>query len=507
MTNPATRAAYYRQRDEAAAKNALLAPQPSLSHYVFGKVMPQAVPLEEAVLGAIMLDREAMEAVSDILRPESFYTDSHKLIYRAALALHVRSEPIDLLTLTEEIRKSGDLEKVAGGYYLVELSNKVASAANIEYHARIIAQKFVQREMIRVSTETIRDAYEDTTDALSLLDTFSRQVSDIESGKSANSGGMLGDLVFQTVIDCETASQQGTGITGIRTGLRELDNLTGGLQDSDLIILAARPGMGKTSLALTIAMNASKDDGVPTAVFSLEMSKGQIVQRIAASEAAINISDLRRGKVTQADKARLSHAAEGLAHVPLHIDDTPSLTLAQARAKCRKLVKTMGLRLAIFDYIGLFGSDENDRSGNREQEVGKISRGLKALAKELGIPIILLSQLSRAVETRGGAKRPMLSDLRESGSVEQDADIVGFIYRPEYYLIMEDENGQSTAGMAEIIIAKHRNGAVDTLKVGFADVFARFHNLGDKPFPAHNLPPFNPAAGFPARRNEEENPF
>lgn len=487
-TQKRKRTANFRSRNERAETEALLSPNPDLSDYVFGRVMPQALPLEEAVLGAIMLDRDAMDRVSQILRPESFYSDPHKLIYRAAIALFERNEPIDLLTVTEEMRRRGDLDKVDGGIYIVELANRVASAANIEYHARIVAQKFVQREIIRVGTDAIRTAYEDSTDAIEHLDNFEQAVMEIESGKSAKASTDIATLMARTAIDADAARSK-KGVTGIPSGIRVLDELTGGFQDSDLIILAARPGMGKTSLGLTIARNAAKDYRVPVAFFSLEMSNAQLAQRIAASEAAINIADLRQGKVTDMDLQAISSAAESFSNVPLYIDETASLSIMQLRGKCRNLKKEHGIRLVIVDYLGLMEGDGD----NREQVVSKISRRLKGIAKELNVPVIALSQLSRAVESRGGSKRPGLSDLRDSGGIEEAADMVCFIYRPEYYHIAEDESGNSTQDMAEIIIAKHRNGRTDTVKVGFTDFLAKFHNLGEKPFPQTEAPAWSPA--------------
>jgi len=821
---------------------------------VFGKVQPQAVPLEEAVLGALMLDREALPLVMDILRPESFYLESHQLIYKAAIRLFERSNPIDLLTLTEEMRKSGDLDKVAGGYYLVELSNKVASAANIEYHARIIAQKHIQRELIHVSTRTIRDAYEDTTDVFNLLDEAEKGLFGITQNNLSRSYESMGSLSSKVLKQIEELSKKTDGLTGTPSGFTDLDRLTSGWQPSDLVIIAARPGMGKclgrgtrvlmyngtlknvedlapgellmgddstprtvlsvttgrekmywvrqnkgidyrvneshilslkrsrtewrhtngdvlnisvrdflqqspkfrsnykgyrvtvefptkplslspyflglwlgdgtasgssiattdhevvaylegyaselgltlkrqvsdpqkcpmycianertkalgyslqgilrqlnllnnkhipqdflvnstanrlellaglidsdghylvqsngfeitqndeqlahqikflcnslgfrtslsakraqissigfestvwrlriygdldrvpvriqrklpnpwkspinwqvtgitieedqvddyfgfeldgnglflledmtvthnTSMVLATALNAARDFNKGVALFSLEMASTQLVQRLISMEAEISGSKMRNGKLEDYEWQALQSTVERLNSVPIFIDDTPAINIFELRAKCRRLKQQYDIQVVIVDYLQLMtgASDSSKGGGNREQEIASISRALKSLAKELNVAVLALSQLSRAVETRGGSKRPQLSDLRESGSIEQDADIVAFIYRPEYYQIMEDENGQSNKGIAEFIIAKHRHGALDTVKLKFTDTFAKFENLNDPAFSAANMPlagPFQPSGiTRGSRMNEEDIPF
>ncbi|MBK7939906.1 MAG: replicative DNA helicase [Lewinellaceae bacterium] len=483
-----------------------------LSNYVFGKVQPQALPLEEAVLGALMLDREALPMVMDILRPESFYLEAHQHIYRAIIKLFERSNPVDLLTVTEELRKSGDLEKIGGGYYLVELSHRVASAANIEYHARIIAQKHIQRELISVSTRTIRDAYEDTTDVFNLLDDAEKGLFAITQNNLSRSYESMGTLSSKVLKQIEELAGKTDGLTGVPTGFTDLDRLTSGWQPSDLVIIAARPGMGKTSLLLAMALNAAKDFGKPVAMFSLEMASTQLVQRLISMEAEIPGSKMRNGKLEDWEWQLLQTTVERLNSVPLFIDDTPAINIFELRAKCRRLKMQHNIQMVIIDYLQLMtGASENNRSANREQEIAGISRALKSLAKELSIPVIALSQLSRAVEVRGGSKRPQLSDLRESGAIEQDADIVSFIYRPEYYQILEDENGQSLKGIAEVIIAKHRHGALETVKLKFTDTFAKFGNLDDPAFSGLHDPltgPFAPSGiTMQSRMNEEDIPF
>jgi replicative DNA helicase len=488
----------------------------ALSDYVFGKVQPQALPLEEAVLGALMLDKDALPVVLDILRPESFYSDAHQLIFRAILRLFEKSHPVDLLTVTEELKRTGDLEAVGGGFYLVELTNRVASSANIEYHARIVAQKQIQRELIKVSTQTIRDAYEDTTDVFTLLDEAEKGLFAVTQNNLSRQYESMGALASKTLKILEELKNKKDGLTGVPSGFSSLDRLTSGWQPSDLIIVAARPGMGKTSYTLALARNAAMDFGKPVALFSLEMSSTQLVQRLISMEAEIPGSKLRSGKLEDYEWQQLHTTIERMSAAPIFIDDTPGINIFELRAKCRRLKMQHDIQMVIIDYLQLMsGSSENNRNANREQEISNISRSLKGLAKELNVPVIALSQLSRAVEVRGGSKRPQLSDLRESGAIEQDADIVTFIYRPEYYQILEDETGQSLKGIAEIIIAKHRNGALDTVKLRFTDQFAKFGDLGDPNF--DSFPTSDPfAAPFeatavitrPSKMNDDEDiPF
>jgi replicative DNA helicase len=453
-----------------------------LSNYVFGKVQPQALPLEEAILGAIMLDKDALPVVLDILQSESFYSDGHKMIYRAMLKLFEKSQPVDLLTVTEELKKSGELETIGGPYYLVELTNRVASAANIEYHARIISQKHIQRELISVSTKVIRDAYEDTTDVFQLLDDAEQGLFQITQQNLSRGYESIGTIAGRTLKMLEELSEKEEGLSGVPTGFTELDRLTSGWQASDLIIIAARPGMGKTAFTLALARNAALDFGKGVALFSLEMANVQLVQRLISMEAEIPGSKLRGGQLEEYEWQQLHSAIEKMSEVPIFIDDTPGINIFELRAKCRRLKMQHDIQLVVIDYLQLMTGGPDQKNGNREQEISAISRALKGLAKELNVPVIALSQLSRAVETRGGNKRPQLSDLRESGAIEQDADIVSFIYRPEYYNILEDEEGQSLKGIGEIIVAKHRNGALKTVKLKFTDHFAKFTNLDDPNF-------------------------
>ncbi len=481
-----------------------------LANYVFGKLPPQAVPLEEAILGAIMLDKEALPVVMDILRAETFYNDGHKAIFKAMLRLFERSQPIDLLTVTEELKKGGELDVAGGPYYLVELTNRVASAANIEYHARIVSQKHIQRELIKVSTKVIHDAFEDTTDVFQLLDDAEQGLFSITQQNLSGSFESMGSLTSQALKQLEELSNKKEGLTGVPTGFVELDRLTSGWQASDLIIVAARPGMGKTSFILALARNAAMDFEKGVAIFSLEMSKIQLVQRLISMEAEIESKKLRGGRLEDYEWQQLNSCIEKMSETPIYIDDTPGINIFELRAKCRRLKKQHDIQLVVIDYLQLMSGGPDSKNGNREQEISQISRSLKGLAKELNVPVIALSQLSRAVETRGGAKRPMLSDLRESGAIEQDADIVSFIYRPEYYQILEDEEGQSLKGVAEVIVAKHRNGALDTLKLRFTDHFAKFSDLEDPDFnelPASNNDGNANIITRQSRINDDDIPF
>lgn len=448
----------------------------------FGKVQPQAVPLEEAVLGAIMLDKNALPTVLDILQPDSFYVEAHRFVYEAMLRLFEKTHPIDILTVHEELKSEGHIDQVGGPNYLVDLTNKIASSANIEYHARIIAQKHIQRELIRASTTIIQDSFDDTKDVFELLDDAERNLFEITQQNLNRGFESIGSLAIKAQKQLEELASKSEGLTGVPSGFSELDRLTSGWQSSDLIILAARPGMGKTAFTLSLAKNAAMDHNRPVAIFSLEMSNIQLVQRLISMEAEISSRKLRNGQLEAHEWQQLHSAVEKLSTVPIYIDDTPAINSFELRAKCRRLKMQHDIQLVVIDYLQLMsGNIDSKRSGTREQEISSISRALKGMAKELNVPVIALSQLSRAVETRGGEKRPMLSDLRESGAIEQDADIVSFIYRPEYYDITESE-GVSLKGIAEIIIAKHRNGALETVKLKFIDQFAKFTNLDEFDF-------------------------
>lgn len=446
------------------------------SQWEHGKVPPQATDLEEAVLGAIMLEKDALTQVIDILKPEVFYKEAHQIIFSAISRLFGKSEPVDILTVTNELKNSGELDLVGGPYYITQLTNRIASAANVEYHARIISQKFIQRELIRISSEIIKDAFEDTTDVFDLLDRAEQNLFSVSESNLRRNYDDMQSLVTDAIAEIEAGKGQEGHLRGIPSGFTDVDRVTNGWQKSDLVILAARPGMGKTAFVLSMARNCAIDFGKAVAVFSLEMSAIQLVTRLISSETQLSADKLKKGNLESYEWEQLHSKIAKLTDAKLLIDDTPALTVFELRAKCRRLKAQHDIDMVIIDYLQLM-SGSGDAKGNREQEISTISRSLKALAKELDIPVIALSQLSRAVETRGGSKKPILSDLRESGAIEQDADMVMFIYRPEYYKIEVDEDGNSTAGIAEICIAKHRNGALKDIPLRFIDKFAKFADL------------------------------
>ncbi|MBC7745275.1 MAG: replicative DNA helicase [Flavobacterium sp.] len=445
-----------------------------------GKLPPQAIDLEEAVLGALMLEKDALSAVIDILNPSVFYKDSHQKIFEAIHILFQKSSPVDILTVTAQLRQQGHLEMIGGAYYITELTNRVASAANIEYHARIISQKFIQRELIRISTEIISNAYEDTTDIFDLLDTAEKNLFDIAQNNLRRDSRRMDDIIRESLDNLEKIKDRVDGLTGIASGFTALDRITSGWQPSDLVIIAARPSMGKTAFVLSCARNAAVQFNKPVVVFSLEMSSVQLVNRLISGEAEIEQEKIRKGHLAEWEWQQLHSKIGKLTEAPLFIDDTPALNIFEFRAKCRRLKAQYDIQLIIVDYLQLMHGKGEGKGGNREQEIGSISRALKSVAKELNVPVIALSQLSRAVESRPGAqKKPMLSDLRESGSIEQDADMVLFLYRPEYYGLTEDEQGRSTIGLAEVIISKHRNGETGTVPLKFVGKFVKFTDVDE----------------------------
>lgn len=475
-----------------------------------GKVQPQAVDLEEAVLGAMMLEKDAVSAVIDILSPAVFYKDSHKKIMGAIASLFAKSEPVDILTVTNELKSNGELEMVGGPYYITMLTSRIASTANVEYHARIILQKHIQRELIRISSVIIRDAFEDTTDVFDLLDRAEQNLFSVSESNLRRSFEDMPSLVKQAITDIENAKNADEHMRGVPSGYVDIDRITSGWQKSDLIILAARPSMGKTAFALNMARNIAVEFNKPIAFFSLEMSSVQLVTRLISSESELKSDKLKRGDLQSYEWQQLTDKVANLVEAKMFIDDTPALSIFELRAKCRRLKQQHDIQMIFIDYLQLM-SGGSDSKGNREQEISQISRSLKALAKELNVPVLALSQLSRAVETRPGqAKRPILSDLRESGAIEQDADLVLFIYRAEYYKIDTFEDGSPTQGVSEIIIAKHRNGAVGDVKLRFIADFARFEDYSDggSGFSADDV-----SAGiksFPSKMNsmnEDDTPF
>ncbi len=464
------------QDNQNKTRKRLINPAPAVSGEM-GKLPPQAVELEEAVLGAMLLEREALSTVIDILSKEAFYKEQNGRVFAAMVALFNRSEPVDILTVTQELKRTGELELVGGAYYVSALTNRIASAANIEFHARIVAQKYLQRELIRLSTETIKVAYEDSTDVFELLDETTKNIFEILDSNVRKQHDKMSTLIAKALVEIEVASNQKEGLLGVPSGFTSLDRITGGWQKSDLLILAARPGMGKTAFVVSMAKNAAVEFNKPVAIFSLEMSSLQLVKRLISSETEIAQDKILKGNLDNHEFVQLNERIKKLSVAPLYIDDTPALSVFELRAKARRLKENQKVELIIIDYLQLM-SGGADAKGNREQEISHISRNLKSLSKELEIPIIALSQLSRQVENRpGGSKRPQLSDLRESGAIEQDADMVMFIYRPEYYGLEVDENNEPTRGKAELIIAKNRHGALDTVKLRFIGQYAKFADL------------------------------
>ncbi|ARN77624.1 replicative DNA helicase [Nonlabens spongiae] len=445
-----------------------------------GKVPPQALDLEKVVLGALMIDGKGVDEVIDLLTPEAFYHKAHQSIFESIDTLFKSGSPVDLLTVSAQLRKDKKLDAIGGDHYLVQLSQLVSSTAHIEFHARIILQKFIQRSLIKISTEIINDSYDEATDVFDLLDKAESKLYEVTQGNIRKSTETAMDLVRQAKERIEEIANR-DGLSGIPTGFTDLDRLTSGWQPSDLIIIAARPGMGKTAFTLSMARNIAVGSNTPVAFFSLEMSSVQLITRLISSETGLSSEKLRTGKLEPFEWEQLNVKVKDLEQAPIFIDDTPSLSIFDLRAKCRRLASQYGIKLIMIDYLQLMTANTGNKNGNREQEISTISRNLKALAKELDVPVIALSQLSRAVESRGGSKRPLLSDLRESGAIEQDADIVSFIYRPEYYNMEEwdDDDRSPTKDQAEFIVAKHRNGATDAIRLKFLGQFGKFDNLDD----------------------------
>ena len=441
-----------------------------------GKLPPQALDLEEAVLGAMMIDKKGIDEVIDILHPDAFYDKRHQEIYAAIYALFQNSEPIDLLSVSNQLKKNGKLEIAGGDFYLIGLTQKVASSAHIEFHSRVILQKFIQRKLISISSDIIENAYDETMDVFDLLDDAEAKLFEVTQGNLKKGAERADSLVQQSINKIQEISTK-EGMSGLATGFTKLDALTSGWQPSDLIIIAARPGMGKTAFVISMAKNMAIDFNHAVAIFSLEMSSVQLITRMISSETGLTSEKLRKGNLEPHEWEQLNVKVKKLSDAPIFIDDTPALSIFDLRAKARRLVSQHGVRILIIDYLQLMTA--GGAGGNREQEISTISRNLKALGKELNIPVIALSQLSRSVETRGGSKRPLLSDLRESGAIEQDADIVSFIFRPEYYGMTEwdDDDHSPCEGQGEFIVAKHRNGGLDNIRLKFTGHLAKFSDL------------------------------
>jgi replicative DNA helicase len=491
---------YFRSMENIRNINPVKVDKTTIISLEKGKLQPQVLDLEEAVLGAMMIDKKGVDDVIDILQPDAFYKEAHKHIFEAIVQLFTETQPIDLLTVSAQLKKNAKLELAGGDFYLIQLTQKISSSAHIEFHSRIILQKFIQRSLIRISTEIIEDSYDETTDVFDLLDKAESKLYEVTQGNIKRSSETAQSLVLQAKKRIEEIAGQ-EGLSGVATGFDKLDKITSGWQPSDLIIIAARPAMGKTAFVLSMARNMAIDFGMPVALFSLEMASVQLITRLISSETGLSSEKLRTGKLEKHEWEQLSTKVKNLEKAPLYIDDTPSLSIFDLRAKARRLVSQHGIRIIIVDYLQLMTAGGNGKGGgNREQEISTISRNLKALAKELNVPVIALSQLSRAVETRGSSKRPLLSDLRESGAIEQDADIVSFLYRPEYYKIDEwdDDEASPTAGQAEIMIAKHRNGSIENVRLKFIGHLGKFDNLEDYSGSYDDLP---------SSMNQDDNPF
>ena len=443
-----------------------------------GRVPPQAVEVEKAVLGSMLIEHEAATVALQMLKSNDFYKPAHQHIFEVIHELYERDNPLDLLTVENELRDKGLLDSCGGAGYLSELTRSVSSAANIDYHAQIISEKATKRNLILGCTDIIKEAYDSSSDTYDVLDKAEQRIFDLANSKQRSQSQPIGDVLKDTLSHLEDIRGKSAGITGVPTGT-DVDNKTAGWQKGDLIIIAARPSMGKTAYVLTTARNAALHQNqklqTKVAIFSLEMSNQSLVQRLLTMEGRINAQSARSGRLDDSEFKRLIDAAGRLFTANIFVDDTPGLSIMELRTKARRLKSEHDIGLIVVDYLQLMTATGD--FGTREQEIAAISRGLKALAKELDVPVVALSQLSRAVEQRGGDKRPQLSDLRESGSIEQDADVVCFIYRPEYYGIKTTPEGQSTTGLAEVIIGKQRNGPTGSVPLYFVKDYARFENL------------------------------
>lgn len=482
---------------------------PSVSE--LGRLQPQATELEEAVLGACLIEKDAFANISDILKPEAFYESKHKVIFQAIQTLAAENNPVDILTVKDQLQKTGNLENAGGVFYLTELSRRVLSSAHIEYHAHIIAQKALARDLITYTSRIQKLAFDEGQDIQELMQAAEGQLFELSKNNLKKDFTQINPVIDEAYQLLQKAAQNTDGLSGLSSGFDGLDNMTSGWQNSDLVIIAARPAMGKTAFVLSMCKNMAVDQGIPVAMFSLEMSNVQLVNRLMSNVCEIPSEKIKSGQLANYEWAQLDYRIRDMFDAPLYVDDTPSLSVFELRTKARRLVREHGVKIIIIDYLQLMNASGMSYN-SRQEEVSTISRSLKGLAKELNIPIIALSQLNRSVEQRVGAggennadsKRPQLSDLRESGAIEQDADMVCFIHRPEYYKIYKDQYGNDLKGLAEVIIAKHRNGAVGDVRLRFKGEFTRFSNLGDD----QNAPTNNQMEGFegtvtPSNMNRE----
>ena len=443
------------------------------------KLYPQAIDIEKSVLGGIIIEEDAILEVVNIINVDTFYSSQNKEVYKAILNLFENHLPIDLRTVIDQLRKNGSLEKIGGEEYVVSLIDRVVSGVNIEYHSFLILEYAIKREIINISKEILKQALDPTVDIFNLIDTAEQKMLDVSSRNIKKNYSDLNTLLKETISTIDQKRNNKTGITGIPSGFSGLDTLTSGWQKSDLVIIAARPGMGKTAFTLSLVRNAAVMNNTPVALFSLEMSSVQLVSRLISAESELDATKINNGQLENYEWEQLKHKTSIISQAPIYIDDTPALSVSELRTKCRKLKVKHDIQMIVIDYLQLLTSNSlfNKETFNREQEISYISRSLKSLAKELEVPVITPSQLSRAVETRGGDKRPMLSDLRESGAIEQDADIVMFLYRPEYYGLFSEDNDFNIKGITELIIAKHRNGPLDTAFAKFINKYVKFEDI------------------------------
>ena len=441
----------------------------------YGHMQPQAVDIEKVVLGALMIDKDAFSMVSETLRPETFYEPRHQKIYNAIQTLSVNENPVDIMTVVDELKREGTIDEVGGAPYIVELSSHVASSAHIEYHARILSQKFLARQLISYASVVETKAFDETVDVDELMQEAEGSLFELSQRNMKKDYTQVAPVISKAIEILQKASANSGGLTGVPTGYVKLDEKTSGWQSSDLVIIAGRPAMGKTSFALSLAKNIAVDNGIPIAFFSLEMNNVQLVNRLISNVCEIPGNKMLNGQLSDDEWDRLDKKVGLLESAPLYIDDTPGLSIFELRTKARRLVREKGVKIIMIDYLQLMNAN-GMRFGSRQEEVSKISQSLKGLAKELDIPILALSQLNRTVENREGleGKRPQLSDLRESGAIEQDADMVLFVHRPEYYHILTDEKGNDLRGMAQIIIAKHRKGATGDVLLTFRGKYTAF---------------------------------
>jgi replicative DNA helicase len=448
--------------------------------FSYTQVQPQALEVEKAVLGALMIDKDAYLVISELLRPESFYEPRHQKIFDAVRQLSMNERPIDVLTVTEQLSRNGVLEEIGGPGYIAELSSRVATSANLEYHANIVAEKYISRQLITYTSTIGKKAFDETCDPKDVIAEAESMLFDIAQTNVKKDYVHVSPLIKEASQIMMAASKNNGDVTGISTGYKRLDDLTSGWQSSDLVIIAGRPAMGKTAFALSMAKNIAADQNVPMAFFSLEMSGVQLVNRLIANTCEIEGMKILNGSLNAEEWERFDKRIQHLIDAPLYIDDTPGLSVFELRTKAMRLVREHKVQLIMVDYLQLMNAN-GMRFNSRQEEVSTISRSLKILAKELNIPVIALSQLNRGLEARTGAdgKRPMLSDLRESGAIEQDADMVIFVHRPEKFGLTQGPNGEDYLGKAEIIIAKHRKGATDTVLLDFKGEYTRFENPED----------------------------